>query len=242
MTEIFIFSGVIFFALLIHSFAGFAAGLIAIPILTLFFEPKVVVPAFSLLILLLGAFLVLETRAHIKWKKVGALLLGGMIGTPIGAYALKYFNPEILRMIIAGLTILFGILLLSGIKLAIKDTRGCQRTIGLISGFFGGSVALSGPPVVIFGISQNWGKNLFRSTLITYSLFLGIVGNLSFFFLRLFNQFNLRLFGFSIIPAMVAFWLGVRFKNRVSEASFRRAILILVIAVGILGLSRIWFK
>ena len=237
-----IFAGIVFIGILTSSFAGFGGALVAIPLLTIFFEPKEVIPAFALLSFFISIFLVIETYQYIKWKKVFTFLIGGLIGVPIGAYGLVHLNPDILRAVIGGLVALFGLLFLSGLRLPFKERRSTEIGVGLVSGLLGGSTSMAGPPVVIFGIGCNWDKNSFRATLLTYFLLLGIITNSSFFFFRLFTPSNLKLLLFAFVPAVFASWLGVRFKNKVSEVKFRRAILILIIAVGILGLSRILLK
>ena len=237
-----IFAGIVFIGILTSSFAGFGGALVAIPLLTIFFEPKEVIPAFALLSFFIAIFLVIETYQYIKWKKVFTFLIGGLIGVPIGAYGLVHLNPDILRAVIGGLVALFGLFFLSGLRLHFKERKDVKIGVGLFSGLLGGSTSMSGPPVIIFGIGCNWDKNFFRATLLAYFLLLGIITNSSFFFFRLFTPSNLKLLFFAFIPALFASWLGVKFKNKISEVKFRRLILILIIAVGILGLSRILLK
>lgn len=240
MKEIIIFTVISFLGILFPSFAGFGSALFAIPLLTIFFTPQKAVPTFSLLSLSMNIFLVLEARKHIEWKRISKLLMGGLIGIPIGAYFLAHFSPAVIRIIISSVTFIFAILFLMKINIPLREDTPTQITTGFLSGIIGGSIGESGPPVVIFGLARKWEKNVFRTTLLTYFLFLSITSNISYFLLGLIGKENLKFFLFAVLPGFVACSLGIKIKNSVSEELFRKVVLYIILAVAIIGLLKVF--
>lgn len=238
MNDVVLFTVIACIGILVQSFAGFAGSLTAVPLFALFLAPKEAIPTFGLVMLLIDAFLVFEGRRHIQWGIVGRFLLGGAIGIPIGAFALKYLPTHVLGLIISIATLVFAILFLLKIRVDFKETIRTQMSIGLLSGFLGGSISESGPPVVIYGLARNWDKNAFRTTLLTYFMCLCILALLSYWRLGLLSNRNISTFSAAILPCFVAAVLGVVFKNRVGEMTFRRAVLAVIVMVSLIGLSR----
>jgi uncharacterized protein len=242
MSEPLLFTLIACVGILVQSFAGFAGSLTAIPLFALAFANrdalKEAVPAYNLVMLLIDGWLVFEARRYIQWGRVGRLMVGGAIATPIGAYCLKYLPGHLLGLIISLVTLGFAVLFLLKIKIQLKENRGTQLCIGLMSGFLGGSISESGPPVVIYGLAREWDKNTFRTTLLTYFMFVCAIAISSYWWLGLLSRKSWSTFSVAVVPCLVAAGVGVLFKNRVGEASFRRAVLAVIIAVSLIGLSR----
>jgi len=75
----------------IQSIGGFGAGLFAIPLLTFLYEPKFIIPPFSLLVLIFNIIMLFETKRKIKWNIIFNLVLGAFVGIPFGVYFLYNF-------------------------------------------------------------------------------------------------------------------------------------------------------
>jgi len=238
MNEILVFTVITCLAVLIQSFVGFAGGLTAIPLFALLLAPKQAIPTYNMVLLLINLALVLESRQHVQWGLVGKLLVGGLAGIPIGAYALKYLPVRLIIVTISVTTCTFAILLLLQIRIALKENTVTQICVGLASGVLGGSVSQSGPPVIAYGVARGWDKNTFRTTLLTYFTFLCAWAVFSYWRIGLISRGNVVTFLFAIIPALAVATLGILLKNKASERSFRRAILITVIVVSVLSVSR----
>ena len=97
---------------------------------------------------------------------------------------------------------------------------------------------MSGPPVVIYGISMCWKKDTFRTSLLAYFLALSVIGNLSYILLGMVNGAILKLSGAALIPALLAAWAGINMKNRVSEGTYRKFVIWLILAVALVSLMR----
>ena len=229
---------IISLGIFIQAIGGFGAGLFAIPLLTLLYEPKFIVPSFSLLVLTFNIIMLFETKRKIKWDIILNLILGAFVGVPFGVYFLKNINQQLLKFIISFITFSLGIYFITGAKFKIKEKRIILFVTGVISGFFSGSCAMGGPPVIILGISMKWEKEIFRKTLLTYFAIAGTFSNLLFLKNGLFNPSNIKVFLFSLIPVSIASFLGIKIKNKLSEEKFRKIILILIIFIGLIGILK----
>ncbi len=233
MTYIIFFCGC-----LIQALGGFGAGLVAVPLLTLLYEPKFIIPAFSLVSLTLNFVILHEARGKTQWKKVLFIIAGSSIGLPAGVFVLKYLDQNIIRLLIAAVTFVMGLLFLIGYKPQIRETKLTMATSGFISGIFSGSAGMGGPPLVFLMLSFGLPKDIFRATLIGCFIFNAVWGVTLYFINGLFTPVNLKISMLAFFPALAGVITGIGIKNRLNETKFRRAIIFVIIMIGIMGTFR----
>ncbi len=238
MTEFAVFAAIASLGMLVQSTVGFAGSLVAVPLFALTMDPRAAVPAYCLLMLAVNVFLVCESRRHVRWRSVRGLLLGGLPGVPVGALALKHLPVAAIGVVISTVTLLFGVLFLSRVRVRFPDHPLTEPAIGLVSGVLQGGISESGPPVVIYALARGWAKDAFRSSLLAYFLCLASVAAVSYAALGMIHGRLIELAAVGVLPALAAAHLGVRVKERISEPAFRIAVLVTVIAVGITGLLK----
>jgi uncharacterized membrane protein YfcA len=238
MTDCLAFALIAGLGMLVQSTLGFAGSLVAVPLFALFLSPRDAVPAHCCLMLAVNLFLVCEGRRHVEWRAVRGLLVGGLPGVPIGVLALKHLPISFLGTAISAVTLLFGLLFLSRVRVRFPVHPCTEPVVGLVSGILGGSISESGPPVVVYALARDWAKNVFRSSLLAYFLCLGLLAAASYVVLGMVRGYQLQLAASGLLPAMAAAQLGVRLKQRIDEPTFRIAVLVTVIAVGIAGLLK----
>jgi len=238
MHDLIIFAAIGTLGILVQSFFGFAGSLTAIPLFALFFSVRQVLPAYTLVMIAIDAWLVFEARDHVQWSRAAQLLMAGCIGVPIGAYGLRHLPIHVIHVAVSVVTCTFAILFLFRVRMSLRENRRTQFSVGLLSGFLQGCIGQAGPPLVLYGTAREWDKNTFRSTLLTYFLCLFVVSIVSYASLGLVSRDTWIYFAAGVLPAFLAANVGVRLKNRMSEAHFRQAILFVVLAVGIVSLLR----
>ncbi len=214
----------------------------AVPLYALLLSPKEAIPAYNLVLLVIEVGLLFEARKHIQFGRVKTLLLGGWIGIPIGAVALKHLPVAATSMFISVVTCTFAILLLLKMRIVFKENGRTQVSVGLISGLLGGSVGQAGPPVIMYSLSRDWEKNTLRTTLLTYFTFLCVISILSYWKLGLVGRDTVITAAITIVPALVVSYIAVLLKNLASEASFRRAILVTVIVVSLVNVGKYFWR
>jgi uncharacterized membrane protein YfcA len=242
MTAAVLFTLVACAGMLVQSFAGFAGSLFAIPLFALFMSPREAVPAYNIVMIVIDLMLVVESRHHIGWGRVGRMCAGGVVGIPFGAYCLAHLPVGSLKLGISIVTLVFGVLFMAKIRLAMREDLRTQLGVGLLSGFMGGAISESGPPVVLMGLSCGWSKDVFRGTLLAYFGILSLCATASYTFLGMIGWSTLKLSATAIVPVLLTSLLGVVLKNRVPETIFRKAVLAVVIIVGLIGIANYWIE
>lgn len=238
MTEFAGFAAIAGLGMLVQSTVGFAGSLVAIPLFALFLSPREAVPAYCFTMLAVNLFLVCEGRRHVAWRSVAGLLLGGLPGVPIGAWALKQLPTQVMGAAISSITLVFGILFLSRVRVRFPEHPLTEPAVGLLSGTLGGCISESGPPVVVYALSREWPKDRFRSSLLAYFLCLAVTAGVSYTAFGMVTGRVLTLAAAGLLPALAAGQLGVWLKRRIDERSFRLAVLVTVVAVGVAGLLK----
>ena len=241
LIAIFLASLIFFFAVFIQALTGFGLALLAVPFFILLYDPKVVVPVVMIVGAVLSVMLFYESYRLMKPKQIFYLSLGGITGLPVGVSILAKADSGSLRICIGILIILFAILLSLGVSKKFKEERLTSVGVGFISGVFGGMASMVGPPIILFGLNQNWDKQSFRANLIGYNAFI------LFFSLFFFGRFGL-LTGFtiklsvSVFPALLLGFIGgVKLKKRVSQQFFRRLAFGIVFVGAVLALMSGFF-
>jgi len=162
--------------------------------------------------------------------------LGALVGLPFGAYMLAKFSTEFLKMFISVITITLAILFFLGISKHFKRERLASLAAGFISGGLKGSTGMTGPPIILFGLNQNWEKKNFRSTLIGYFTVMSLFTIPVFIKFHLFTMVTARLAIIGLPMLIVGFIGGIRLKDEVSQKFFCNVALALIMLAGISGL------
>ncbi|NLF70489.1 MAG: sulfite exporter TauE/SafE family protein [Candidatus Anammoximicrobium sp.] len=238
MTELLAFALIASAGMLVQSTVGFAGSLLAVPLFSLLMSPRDAVPGYAFLMLAVNGFLVCEGRRHIQWRSVRGLLLGGLPGVPLGALALKHLPTSLIGAAISVVTLLFGLLFLARVRIRFPAHPVTKPLIGLLSGMLGGSISESGPPVVIYGLSRQWAKDAFRSSLLAYFLCLCVASTSSYVALGMVTSHMLLLAACALLPALATARLGVLLKQRINERAFRLTVLATILVVSISGLLK----
>ena len=238
MPEPLVFAIIVCAGILVQSFSGFAGALVTVPLFAAFLSPQRAIPAFGIVSLLINIAMLLEARLHVRWDIVTKLMVGGFVGVPLGAILLKHLPLDVLVIIISVVTLTFAFLLLLNVQLRLGGGTPVQVVVGFLSGLLGGAIGQSGPPVVIYGISRKYEKDTFRTMLLTYFSFVGSAGVLAYWLNGMYTRQSFVNIGVALVPAFAMSLIGLKFKNRVSDAFFRRAVLVIVVAVSLMALSR----
>lgn len=216
----------------IQGLVGFGSGLVMVPILVLIIDPKILIPAVLIHGLVMNGALAFEAGKSIQIGRIAPILLGGLFGLPFGVYLLIFLSPDVLKIMIGSVIVLFGVLLLSGVNFHLRREKMFSIPIGLASGLLNGSVSMSGPPVILFFANQGVMKDNFRANLVTYFFFLNIFTLGVFAIMGLITIDVLVLAGVTLPLALVGIIIGTKVSKKVKENVFRRIALILVSLAG----------
>lgn len=224
-----------FFAALVAGLAGFAFGLVAVAVWLHILPP---LQAASLIIafgLVVQGVAVWKLRHALRWRRLWPFVLGGAMGVPIGVAALAWLAPAHVRSGIGALLVLYAVYALA--RPAMPPISGggaaADAAVGFLNGVLGAMTGLAGILTTIWCGLRGWPKDEQRAVFQPVGvaifamslLWLGARGAASSETVRLF------LLG---LPALLAgTWLGLRLYGRLDEASFRKVVLVLLLASGV---------
>ncbi len=175
-------------------------------------------------------------RKGIDKKLVLYLGIPAVLFVMLGAWLSRFVNPEILGVVLGVFLVGFSLLFILDRTREIEATHHNAITGGGISGFLAGLLgtggAIRGAVMAAFNLSKE--KFIATSALID----LGI--DLSRSFVYAYNGYihrhDLYLVPILIVVSIVGTYLGKRILDRISQVQFRKIVLYLLLAIGLVTL------
>ena len=164
------------------------------------------------------------------------LMIGGTIGTIIGALTFSLLNDSVIRLMVGGLTMLFLLDQLWG-RARKAERRKPGDPAGIVLGVMGGFTSFvihaGAPPTTMYLIPQRLNKSVFVGTVAIYFFALNYMKIVPYAWLGLFNSDNLMM-SLALMPfAPIGIWLGLKFHQRISERWFYRVCYVFMFVAGI---------
>lgn len=227
-------SGLIFLAAVVRGYSGFGFSLLAITSLSLILPPAQVIPAIFLLEVAASLHLLPSIWKDVHWASLRVLMLGALVGTPIGVYALANVPQAQMTLALAGFVLAATALLWRGFSLRSMPSAPATLAVGAATGLANGAFGMGGPPVVLFYFSSPAGHAAGRASLIAYFLFTDVVG-LGFLSREALVTRQSGLLAVIFLPALVAgIWLGSRSFKSADPQRFRRIVLVILAGLAVL--------
>lgn len=233
-----------FLAGILRGFSGFGVALSAVPLLSLAFDPRLIVPNVMLLQLMGGLVGLGREHRHIEWPAIGRLLPAAAFATLPGLGLLLWLEPDAARLGIGLLVSATALLLARGYRLAAMPRPVALFGIGGFSGVLGGFAAIPGPPVIALFFALGREPAVTRATLAFYFLCTGAIGLATALWSGVIRWPGLWL-GLALLPGML---IGQATGSRLFDGAFRRhyrrvglALLLLAgIAAALRGGAGLW--
>lgn len=144
-------------------------------------------------------------------------------------------NEAILKTFIGVFIILFSFLSYKGYSIKLKNENFSMVISGVLSGILGGSISMSGPPIIIFLKNKKVGKHSFRGNLAIYFFILNIFSLPVFYLNGLFTH-QVMSFTAKFFPGLaLGVLLGNYISHKIDERSFHDLTLVLLFIVGLIA-------
>lgn len=153
-------------AAFVQTSTGFGFALIAAPFLVMGLQVRVAIITLLCLHSLQCAAVLAGAWRRVSWAPITPLVVGGLVGTPIGAIILRTAEPELLRLSIGLVILVSGVVLLATSPRPIAAERAGSVAAGFVSGLLNSGTGLSGPPLALFLGNQGWEGDRFRTALL----------------------------------------------------------------------------
>jgi uncharacterized protein len=219
-----------------RGFSGFGAALIFMPLASSIAAPRLVAALLLIIDTVGAAPLLPKAWKQADRKATAIIVLGALIGVPVGTYFLKQLDPVTTRWIISGFVAALLALLLSGWRYRGKDHVALSVGIGALSGFCSGLAQTGGPPIVGYWLGRPLASEIARANIL---LFFGASDFFSVVSYALSGLITLDAIKLSLVIGpiyAIAIKFGASLFGRASEALFRGVCYALIAAAVILGL------
>ena len=229
-------ASIILLASSIKGLTGFGFALTSLPLLSIFLEPKTAVPLITMCSVFLDGYTLYEARKQVRYREIIPLVLSGITGMILGTYFLISLYSQIIKLCIGVVTVLFAAASMMGIRREIPNVKLASVPVGLVSGILGGSMSISGPPIVLFFNNQNIEKTVFRANLIAYFFSLYVATVPAYLFGNLITT-SLVSSSAIMVPIMfIGATLGIKLSKKVDETVFKKIALMLVLVTGLMAI------
>jgi uncharacterized membrane protein YfcA len=233
--DIVLFCAAAFAAAFVSGLAGFAFGLIVMPIWLHVVSPLQAAALIALYAMVLQAYPVWKLRHALRIRRVLPLVIGGLAGIPLGIEFLRVTPADTMRGVIGVFLVAFS--LYSLLKPALRPVTGerplLDGGVGVLGGVLGGATGLAGLVPAIWATLRGWSKDEQRAVFqpvgvalfFAMLLFLGGTGT--------YDRPTLLLFLLGLPGVVFGLWLGLRLYGRLDEAAFRKIVLVVLLLSGV---------
>lgn len=222
---------------LVRGYSGFGFALAAIPILTLVMPPVAAIPAVLPIELAIGLATLPTEHKWIAWRPCIYLIMGTLVGTPLGLTILASMPAEPMRIAI-GVLVVFAAAILWR-RPAFLDTASRPLSLagaGFVSGLLNGGTAMGAPPAVIALLGSNLQSHVARATLIAF-IAVGAGLGLSIAVSRSLLTPQIAIVSALMLPsAALGGAIGLAAFSRTSRSHYRTASLVLLVMVSVLAM------
>ena len=227
---------VLFGASYIRGFSGFGFTAVLMTGCTMIMPIAEIVPLSIALELVASSGQSFTIIRYVDWRKLGVLLVTGVLCTPLGVALLTHAPDLALRAFV--LLFIFGssIYLIFSRRLQKTFSHGTYVLAGSVIGIVNGATALSGLVLALFFSLTNESPKKMRATMIAYLFLADIWAGSILFGSGFYESDTLRRVLFSLPLLGLGVWLGSAHFASVRPDNFRVAVLWLLLILSVLGI------
>lgn len=175
-----------------------------------------------------------KLRHSLNWRTLAPFIAGGVFGVPLGAALLAQTDPAYLRAGVGVLLIVYGAYGLTQPAFRpVPATVASDGGIGFANGILCGLTGLPGFVITVWCQMRGWTRDVQRAVFqpVMLAAIVMTVTALTAAGAVTVELVQLYLLG---LPAMLGgLWLGFRMYGRLDDATFRKVVLVLLLAAGL---------
>lgn len=223
----------------VSGLSGFGFAMIAISIWAWVLAPKLIAPLVVAGALVAQLVSLGSLRMRVDWPRLLPFLVGGVFGVPFGIALLEIIDVRAFRAVTGAALIIYcaGMLLLANLPAIRWGGRLADGAIGVIGGAMGGLAGLTGPVPTLWCSLRGWDKDTQRAIFQSFNLVMQVITLAGYAWAgQLGGEFG-KLCMFALPAVLLPAWAGTMLYTRLSDVAFRRIILGLLLASGVLLVS-----
>ncbi|HKH01854.1 MAG TPA: sulfite exporter TauE/SafE family protein [Bradyrhizobium sp.] len=219
-----------------RGFSGFGSALIFMPLASSLAAPRLVAALLLIIDFVAAAPLVPNAWKHADRGATAVMVLGALIGVPLGTHFLSRLDPVTTRWIISGFVFALLLLLVWGWRYRGKDHAALSIGIGGLSGFCSGLAQTGGPPIVGYWLGRPVASQIARANILLFFAASDFFSVVSYALAGLITADAIR-FSFLVGPVYaLGVWCGALLFGRASERLFRSLCYALIATAVVIGL------
>lgn len=231
-------SGFVFLAAIVRGYSGFGFSLLAITSLSLIFSPAQVIPAIFMLEIAASLHMLPAIWRDVHWRSLSVLLIGTVVGTPLGVSLLANVPPQPMTLALAVFVLAATMLLWRGFALKMMPGTPATLAVGAATGIANGAFGIGGPPVILFYFASPAGHAAGRASLIAFFIVTDVTGLLFLAREGLVTK-DSSVLALAFLPALAAgVWLGARSFKTADPARFRKIVLIILACLAVMTAAK----
>ncbi len=217
----------------ISGVSGLGGAMVAVPFVSLFLEPQVLVPIANCLAVVMCLELGWIYRKELLVHEVKNMMLGSLPGLVLGTYILLIIPTSFLLMSIG--TVMICFVLWQFLHKVPKKAGQPSIIKALVAGFFSGlfstSVSFSGPPCGVYALHMHWTQRQSLGTINAFVVLASLVGVAVYYKAGLMTEEVLYWTLYGAVSSSVGILLAIP-VNRFVNVRLFRMILLIVIGMG----------
>jgi uncharacterized membrane protein YfcA len=220
---------------LVAGLSGFAFGLVASSIWLYILTPlqtATLIIAFGLIV---QGYAVWKLRRALDWRKLAPFVTGAAFGVPVGVGILTWANPANARIGVGVFLVLYSLYALFRPTIAPVKAGGAvaDAGVGFLNGVLGGVTGLAGILVTIWCGLRGWPKDQQRTVFQPVAVVIFLMSALWIGARGAITTETIKLFLIGLPALLAGSWLGLKLFGRLNEAAFRKVVLALLLASGL---------
>ena len=217
---------------IVQSLVGFGSALLSVPLMIIVIDLQSAVIVSSIVGSLSNLLQSWQLRRDIDRVLAKRFLLATVLGAPIGLVLFIYANQSALKIVL-GVSILFGVTVLSrGMELQ-HVSSWLDWLMGAISGVLLMATSTNGPPLVFVLQARKVAPTTFRATLNLVFLVSGAFGLVMFGFAGELVVDDVKLAGAAFPAMVIGISIGTVLRKYAPQEIFKKLVLVLLTVGGV---------
>jgi len=224
----------------VQGLSGFAVGLVAMSFWSYVLPPQVIAPLITLSSITGQALTIRAVLASLDFRLASPMLLGGILGVPIGVALLPHVDAVMFKFGVGLLLTVYcpAMLLARSLPQVRFGGRWADAGMGMVGGVMNGIAGLGGPASTLWCTLRGWDRDVQRAV---FQSFLIVAHSITLVGYVLSGAINGHVLGLAawVLPlVLVPSLLGSRLYMRLSADAFRRVVLTLLFLSGLALLAQ----
>jgi hypothetical protein len=229
---------IVVMASFVMGLAGFGIGLVALAFLPFVMSPVTAIVLMTIYAMVFSVVMLVPLRREIEPRRLTELLIGTVVGTPLGVWGIVTFSVSTLNRLIG--IVLIAVVALEWSRLSPKHlgAPGWGGFAGVLAGAMGGAIGTPGPPVVLYTAAQGWSPRTIKAHLLAFFVVNESVILVAYWWVNLLTPEVWWLAAVLALPALAGVAAGVRLFDRIDAVRFRQIVFGVLFVSGVVLLLR----